>query len=191
MNRFKNLFEYHKDLPKGINSSVHYSSFRLIKAEKESKKTPVEIRKIIKYTNEFLNILKMKPISNPVIDLTKKEINYKQIKENSFIEDEKDIVWMKFTKDKYLGVVATSNDVNFNIPTSMEQYNIKKNNKWVYNTSGIIIHHLHKEWDENFVLVFPLINIPKGLNRGDIERGIGNYLIYKNIPILDFYSHNY
>ena len=191
MNKLKNLFEYYKDLPKGINSFVHYSLTRLLKAEEQSKKVPVEIKKIIKYTNEFLNILKMKQVSNPIIDLTKNNINYKQIKENTCIEDERDIVWMKFTKDKYLGVVATSNDVNFNIPNSKEQYNIKKKNKWVYNTSGIIIHYLHKEWDDRFVLVFPLINIPKGLNRGAIERGIGNYLIYKNIPILDFYSHNY
>ena len=191
MNKFEKLFEYYKGLPKGINSSIHYSLIRLIKAEEESKKTPVEIKKIIKYTNEFLNILKMKQIANPLLDLTNEKINYKQIKESSCIKDERDIVWMKFTKDKYLGVVATSNDVNFNIPNSIEQYNVKKNNKWVYNTSGIIIHHLHKEWDESFVLVFPLINIPKSLNRGDIERGIGNYLIYKNIPILDFYSHNY
>lgn len=34
-------------------------------------------------------------------------------------------------------------------------------------------------------------NPPEGLQRGDIERGVGNYLISKNVPILDFYSHNY
>lgn len=33
--------------------------------------------------------------------------------------------------------------------------------------------------------------ITDGLNRSDIESGIGNYLISQGIPILDYYSHNY
>lgn len=85
-----------------------------------------------------------------------------------------DIIWMKFTTDDYLGVVATSLDINFSTT----------------NTSGKIINHLDKKWNEEFVLVFPLPNIPKPLNRQLIESGIGNYLISKNVPILDFYSHN-
>lgn len=101
------------------------------------------------------------------------------------------MILLASAKDGYLGVVATSNDVNFNIPSSEKDYSIKKYGKWLFNTSGIIIHHLNKRWNENFVLVFPLVDIPEGLQRGDIERGVGNYLISKNVPILDFYSHNY
>ena len=49
------------------------------------------------------------------------------------------------------------------------------------------------EWDEGTVLVFPLINLKKlkDLDRSDIESGIGNYLIDNDVPILDYYSHNY
>lgn len=49
------------------------------------------------------------------------------------------------------------------------------------------------EWDEKHVLIFPLNGIEKleEFNRSDIESGIGNYLIAKNVPILDYYSHNY
>lgn len=94
--------------------------------------------------------------------------------------------------DGYLGVVATSNDVNFGYPPSEESYNEKTTkNNWRYNTSGIIIHSLDKVWDTSFVLIFPLKNIPKGFDRGSIECGIGNYLIHNGVPILDFYSHNY
>ena len=32
------------------------------------------------------------------------------------LDDKGDLVWMKFTKDGYLGVVAVSDDVNFDIP---------------------------------------------------------------------------
>lgn len=46
---------------------------------------------------------------------------------------------------------------------------------------------LHRQ-QEAYVLIFPLVNIPDGLDRSDIESGIGNYLISKNVPILDFYS---
>ncbi|MGC6173957.1 hypothetical protein [Lacrimispora sp. 38-1] len=96
---------------------------------------------------------------------------------------------MKFTTDGYLGVVAASDDINFGIPNNSLEYNEKKpNNKWKYNTSGIIIHRLGKVWDENFVLVFPLPNIGDG-ERSDIECGVGNYLISKGVPILNYYSH--
>jgi hypothetical protein len=50
---------------------------------------------------------------------------------------------------------------------------------------------LGKAWDTSFVLLFPLANIPAEFERGDLERAIGNYLIDNNVPIIDFYSHNY
>lgn len=188
---FEELLMPYDNVPKGKNSSIHSSIVRINKAEEQARLVPVEIKEIITYTNEFLKILGMSPIENPIIDLVRSKLDYKQIKNESGANDERDIVWMKFTQDNYLGVVAASSDVNFNIPTSKDDYNIKKNGKWVYNTSGIIIHHLNKKWNKDFVLIFPLVNIPQGLQRGDIERGIGNYLISNQVPILDFYSHNY
>lgn len=99
---------------------------------------------------------------------------------------------MKFTTDQYLGVVATSNDVNVNMPNSSEEYNLKKpNNKWFYKTSGIIIHSLGKKWNKDYVLIFPLKNLPKDLSRHDVEKYVGDYLIEKDVPILDYYSHRY
>lgn len=107
------------------------------------------------------------------------------------LKGERDIIWMKFTKDGYLGVVATSNDVNFDIPNSSIDYNAGESGNRKHTTSGIIIHSLDKVWNEDFDLVFPLEDIPKGFNRSMIESGIGNYLIENKSSILDFYSHNY
>ena len=36
------------------------------------------------------------------------------------------MIWMKFTSDGYLGVVATSNDVNFAIPKDKSECNLKE-----------------------------------------------------------------
>lgn len=72
-----------------------------------------------------------------------------------------------------------------------DPYSKTEKRVWVHNKSGIIVHHVNKSWEEAFVLVFPLKNIKNDLTRSDIERGIGNYLIVKGVPILDFYSHNY
>lgn len=180
--------------PSGAYSSVHYDKrTRFDKAEEQSKLEAKSIRDIIDYTNEFLGLLGMNSAINPIIESECLENNlYKEIKEKNNLKDERDIVWMKFTEDGFLGVVATSNDINFQIPSDSLEYKEKTRNKqWKYNTSGIIIHHLKKKWDESFVLIFPLHNISENLKRGDIERGIGNYLIKKEVPILDFFSHRY
>lgn len=86
-----------------------------------------------------------------------------------------DIIWLKFTEDGFLGVVAKGRDINF-----------RENN-----TSSKMIEEACKSWNKEFVLVFPLINIPKNLTANKIERMIGNYLIENNVPIIDFYSHNW
>lgn len=173
--------------PGGAKSSVRNGNCtRFFRAEEQVKLKTIEIPQIIDYTNEFLGLLGMDSVITPKL---KREILsnilYKEIKKSNNLEDERDIVWMKFTEDGFLGVVATSNDINFDMPLSEKEYDKK------HNTSGIIIHYLEKKWDESFVLVFPLKKIPENLKRGDVERGIGNYLIEKGIPILDFFSHRY
>ncbi len=181
--------------PRGAYSSVHCDKrTRFDKAEVQAELKAKKIQEIIKFTNEFLVLLGMNSTINPIIKRKSFEDNlYKEIKEKNHLKDERDIIWMKFTKDGFLGVVATSNDINFQIPNDISEYKEKTTNgKWKYNTSGIIIHHLKKRWDESFVLIFPLQNISeKLLKRGDVERGIGNYLIKNKIPILDFFSHRY
>lgn len=173
--------------PGGARSSVRNGNCtRFVKAEEQAKLKIIEIPKIIDYTNEFLGLLGIDLVSTPKRERKFLRNNlYKEIKEAYNLEDARDIVWMKFTKDGFLGVVATSNDINFDIPLSEKEYDKK------HNTSGIIIHYLGKKWDESFVLIFPLLKIPEKLERGDVERGIGNYLINKGVPILDFFSHRY
>lgn len=180
--------------PSGAYSSVHYAKHtRFDKAEEQAELKAKKLQDIIDYANEFLGLLGMNSAINPIIETEFFENNlYKEIKEKNNLKDERDIVWMKFTEDGFLGVVATSNDINFQIPNDSSEYKEKiSKKKWKYNTSGIIIHHLKKQWDKSFVLIFPLQNISEKLKRGDIERGIGNYLIKKGVPILDFFSHRY
>lgn len=187
----KNQYLKKEFKPTKEQSSVHYEDeFRMIEAKKQASMQKVKVEIIIEHTNFLLGQLDIKVPCQAIYDPAK--IDYEKIKQDNNLEDRKDIVWMKFTKDGYLGVVAASDDINFNIPKSKENYNEKNSkNKWEYNTSGILIHSLEKEWDESFVLIFPLSNIPEELSRSDIECAIGDYLINQNVPILDYYSHRY
>lgn len=119
------------------------------------------------------------------------DINYQNIKEKNQLNDSRDIVWIKFTKSGYAGIVAVSSDINFDIPESIKEYDQKREDgKWLRNSSGIIIHKLKQEWDESFVLIFPLQDMGK-YQRHDIEKAVGNYLIEQKVPLLDYYSHLY
>lgn len=135
----------------------------------------------------------MKPVIHPVLsgELLDTILNsynnadvYEQNLSSYGLVSAKQIVWMKFTRDGYLGVVAASNDINFNTITN----------------SYKIINSCGKEWDESFVLIFPL-DFESGYydkfkenawqQVSKVEAAIGNYLIANNVPILDYFSHNY
>lgn len=104
------------------------------------------------------------------------EPKYSLIKNKFGISHTKNLIWLKFTQKGYLGVVAKGMDINFD-------------NELI---SGRLINEVGDQWDESFVLIFPLTDLMlKGRNTGDIERAVGNYLISKKIPIIDYYSHNY
>ena len=172
----------------GSKSSVHTKNdFRFKRAEEQANLPKPSIEDIIEYTNEFLEILNMKKTESPIVQNPNPD---------SF--NNPDIVWMKFTCDGHLGVVAVGDDINFDISPSEKAYNEtndgkpkSRKNDWKHNTSGIIVHHLGKKWDEKFILVFPLLDISTDFSPRDIEAGIGNYLIDKGIPILDYYSHKF
>ena len=204
---------YKKD-GKEYLQSVHGKAYtRKDKADEESKKTPIPVETIIGYIDEFLSDWLNPPQNQPRVfkydtsvckvdpskEYSQLEIDYdKNDKIKKYgLKDPMDIVWLKFTKpvnynkNGYLGVVATGNDINFDIPPDAESYDKKLNNKYVYNSSGILVHHVNMEWDSSFVLMIPLHNIPNGHTRYDIEKAIGNYLIEKEVPIIDFYSHLY
>lgn len=191
---------YYKD-EKKYWQSVHGKSFsRYNKAKKEvSEKTTVPIETIIEYVNEILKLIGITEVKNSIMNPS--EVDYTLIKKEFELDDEKDIVWIKLTKDGYVGVIAVSNDINFDIPPNDSVYDEKvwkyneytKKNElvWKYNSSGILVHKLNKKWDESLVLVFPLrkLNEKCGHSRHNIEMAIGNYLIEKNVPIIDYYSH--
>src|SRR5690606_7208508 len=133
---------------------VHYSNVRFKKAKKQAELNPLPIDKVIEYINDFLNDIGVEKVSSPKVAAT--SIDYDSIKTTNNLNDVRDIVWLKFTKDGYIGVVAVSNDINFDIPRSEEDYNKKikvfnnwskqYEDRWKYNTSGIIVHHLGKCW---------------------------------------------
>ncbi|MDO4814508.1 MAG: hypothetical protein Q3988_05360 [Gemella sp.] len=177
--------------PRNKASSVRFSDKRYEKAKEESRKKAVDRDTVIALVNEYLESKNLITTENPVVE-NPTEFDYKKYKENYGLADKRDIVWIKFTKDDYVGVVATSNDINFSYPTCECDYSKIKDKKWAYHTSGILIHKLGKEWEESFVLVFPLKSkVNEKIKRGELEKEIGNHLIEKGVPILDYYSHMY
>lgn len=178
--------------PFGKEKNVVNSGFRIDKANIELENYnniynginyESSVKKVIDLVIEFLDSV---GIASPCYngsyifcfskDNLNKEIDYNDIKNKCDLNNKTHLIWMKFLQNGMLGVVAASNDINFN-------YN---------NTSGIILSKVNGsyKWNDSFVLLFPLSNITDGL-RKDLECAIGNYLISKGVPILDYYSHCY
>jgi len=187
-------------------------TIRKDKAKQQAKLPVVPYNEIFTYVNEFLELIRLNGgfqeknvmqksikldgieqeiLSNgliakncnwvlPIFDKKKWKYTfydkkYEVIKEEFNLLDAKDIVWLKFTKTGKLCVVAKSFDINFNKD----------------NSCGILVDEVEEELDESFVFIFPLTSeIKKNYENGQIELGIGNYLISKNVPIIDYYSHN-
>lgn len=153
-------------------------NFRIEKAKEQNILPKVSREQIIEHVNDFLISIGMEKVSEPRIKPMKREkrrIEYGKINN----ENREDIVWIKFSNNNRISVIGTGCDISFS--------DYAKNNT----TAGLINQSLGLEWDESEILIFPLYNIKYELNRSDIESGIGNYLISKGVPILDFYSHNY
>ena len=200
-----NAFQFSPKMNKYIAKSVHYNDkerFRL--ALEQNKKPTVPVSQIIKLVNDLLETVGIKTVEEKQAKMKPNEVNYAEIKEKHYLSDERDIVWLKFTKkSRHIGVVAVSNDINFDIPQNESEYNTKISvyneskkvyeDRWKYTTSGILVHSVNEEWDESFVLVFPLESNEDHCrySRHEIEIAIGNYLEKNDVPIIDFYSHNY
>ena len=192
-------------------------NFRIAVAHKQATLNAVPIDTIINHVNCFLSSLKMPLVKNPTFtdynlddDMMVTKDFYDKIQREYKLNKYDDIVWMKFSdegiaKCGYLCTVATGADINFRIPSDESDYCAKcerdyrsktsylhlRSDDYEYNSCGVIMHKLQKSYDTKFVLVFPLNNIPDQLKRGDIEAGIGNYLIAQGVPILDYYSHKF
>lgn len=158
-------------------------SIRLFAAKAEADPNRVvDESTIIQLVREFFELFGIEYNSdfNNCHDLNKNPITpysrfYYNLQQKASLKDKRDLIWMKFTEDGFLGVVAVGNDINFNTNTA----------------SNKIIKYLDKKWDTSHVLIFPLPNITNKLNNRHLfESTIGNFLISKGVPILDFYSHN-
>lgn len=214
----KKLNEYVNLVKRDIgNISVHSEILegteypRIIKAKEQLNKAPKTVDEIINLTNSFLYNIGLKTVDNPkftsfsvenggygyktVVGIDNDKLNdHFGLVENP-LKNPKHVIWMKFAKNGQLGVVAASNDYNFDIPPSSDVYDEttdgkpkSNSNGWKYATSGIILHKLNLEWDESFLLIFPLQDIEDSWLK-DIETGMGNFLIENDVPIVDFYSH--
>ncbi|WP_461810592.1 hypothetical protein [Faecalimonas sp.] len=100
---------------------------------------------------------------------------YDLIRNKFNLKSPSDIIWMKFTNKGHLGVVSRGFDINFDEKIS----------------SGILVKEVGEKWDNSFVLIFPLLaELTDKYSCEDLETAVGNYLISKGVPIIDFYSHN-
>ena len=176
-----------------------YDNCRFNVAKEQINLNPVQIEKIKEVINKSCNkkngieiacILKEDIKKEEIDDNGNLDFDYKKLKKDYDLKDERDIVWMKFTTTQHIGVVASSSDINFQIPCDEKDYDeVLENGKWKYNSSGIIIHKCELEWDKEKVLICPILEKPKDMTRHGVEKIIGNSLIDNNIPIIDFYSH--
>ena len=111
---------YDKNNP-GYRCSVDYdrTNYRKNKAVAKSKNEKVSVFEILNLINSFLNDIEVK--SNCILieglDVLM-TVNYEHIKRRYKLDSRSDIVWMRFTTDGYLGVVALSNDINFDYDTN-------------------------------------------------------------------------
>ena len=182
------------DTPRGYSVSVHNSSTaridKAIEQYNKAKSCKNTKNDIAKHAKNFLRLLGFKDPKS--VKIKSEDVDYDKLVQEYGLNDKRDIVWMKFSKEQYLCTVACSNDINVDAVPENGDINEKneKGRGFKYNTSAVIMHVLGLKWDEE-VIIIPLTCIPDGLSRGDIETGIGNYLIAQGIPILDYYSHNY
>lgn len=84
-----------------------------------------------------------------------------------------------------------NNYTNKGTPLAVNNKYLDKNDDGKPISSDVLVKEVGESWDKSLVMIFPMTSDILG-NRsvGDLELGIGNYLIEKNVPIIDFYSHN-
>ena len=182
------------------------------KADEQAKLSPVSFSKVFSYVNEFLDrirsdngykkenirceCIELDSVQQVILDngmiakncnwrsceydeklkkYTNWDTKYNVICDKFHLKQPYDIVWLKFTTKGHLGVVAKSFDINYDYT----------------NSCGVLVNQVNEKWDTSFVLIFPLTSEILGNHTsGDIELAIGNYLISKKVPIIDYYSHN-
>lgn len=176
---------------------------RYLEARRQCDKKKVKPENIIDYVLEFFSKCEIKTIEysqdnkysifRPIKEDTDLNVFNKNIRNKYNTNKNEDIIWMKFTQDGHLGVVATSNDINFELaqqPLDSESIPDLQKGNWKYSASATLIRYVGKQWEKSRTLVFPLLNINNPIERHRIETAVGNYLSKeKEVPIIDFYSH--
>ena len=57
-------------------------------------------------------------------------------------------------------------------------------------SSDVLVKEVGESRDKSFVMIFPITSEIFGKRSlGELELGIGNYLIERKVPIIDYYSH--
>lgn len=151
------------------------------KAIEQSKITPQTIARdsVISLVEQHLGIkvIKIPDIGEYVYRRNSWCIRLKEFRDYRFA-NRGTFLWLKFTTTGHLGVVAKSTfrspDINFSV-----------NNK-----SGKLVKTAGLEWDRSYVYLFPLGH-PDTNKSSKQECEVGDMLIEKKVPIIDYYSHRW
>ena len=152
--KYEKYFRFYPDTPRSRETEKN-DRIRLKKAKEQSKLTPKAPKEVEKLVKKFL-------------------VNI-GVKIGNSITNKGNFIWLKFTTDNFVGVVAAGYDFNFSET----------------NRSGGYIKSVNKTWNTELLMVFPISELPKDKSLREVERAVGNYLIDQKVPIIDFYSHNY
>lgn len=213
---FKKLFT--PDGPTWVNQEgnrclVRWSDHRrLDKAREQAALKPVSFMTVVDYVNEFFDIVagKTRSVEDEIIldgvpcQITGRTIissgvnwvykgwnkdlcrvgnydkKYDVIKDKFNSGVAWNLLWIKFTSDGHVGVVASSFDINY---------------RYDYSCGKILREVIPDATWSDDILIIPLTSdvISNPWNRQrrlQLETGLGNYLISKGVPIIDYYSHN-
>lgn len=203
--RFRGVLKYYGD------------TIRNDKAIQQAKLPATAISKVFSYVNEFLELLRedngytvknvrcdsimLDNIIHPIIDngiicyrmnwespiynknkrcYTSWDSKYDEISK-VFNNNIRDLIWIKFTNKGHIGVVARGFDINFD--------SFNDNGKPI--SSDVLVKEVNESWDDSFVMLFPITSqMLEKYSIEEIELGIGNYLIDRGVPIIDYYSHH-
>lgn len=163
---------------------------RVIKGREELDKPAVERTEVKKILSDCL---KEKGISAEVLTINplSEKINYEQISEKYETNGAGHIIWVQFVISGHVAVVGAGKDIGF--PKN------ENNGTW-----SILSKLPNVEWDRSEVIIIPvreldqhsygLKNIHKHRNnilkcRNGVEHYIGECLIKKDVPVLNYYQH--
>ena len=147
------------------------------KAKEQYKCSIIDKNTVCKIVKEALD---EKNIKGKILKINPQESDYKKV-----TEDSSHIIFIQFTASGHIAVVGAGRDISFSKNESR-------------GTWKIISAIEGAEWDDKEVIVIPIQNIKnyrikKGENilsyRNGVEQYLGDYLLSKEIPILNYFQH--